>query len=274
MTRNYDDNSGLIYHYTSPAGLLGILETRSIWLSDTQFLNDLSEVRYAAELVCKQLEDVDQELMERIERNYLGDDLNLPLETFPYVASFCKSDDLLSMWRSYGADGVSIGFDRACLDRLLSNSGEEWGSLSPEEIGKMRHAHFGIAGQLVDIEYLDKWTINDKVVQEIRESDGKLSGFLAGIKNPAFREEREVRIIAFANSCTTPPQIRENNGRIVPYRPLVFPFEAIRSITVGPGSLQSSNARAIRRYFEKQPSSRGEWAHVIVRESSTPYFQL
>lgn len=40
-----------LYHYTSPAGLIGIVETKRLWASSIQHLNDSTEFKHAASLV-------------------------------------------------------------------------------------------------------------------------------------------------------------------------------------------------------------------------------
>ena len=40
------DSDTVLYHYTSPAGLLGIFNTSELWLSDSDFVNDSSESDY------------------------------------------------------------------------------------------------------------------------------------------------------------------------------------------------------------------------------------
>jgi hypothetical protein len=40
-----DPCEGIVYHYTSPAGLRGIIETGDIWLTHTAFVNDTTECR-------------------------------------------------------------------------------------------------------------------------------------------------------------------------------------------------------------------------------------
>jgi len=40
----------IIYHYTSLQGLLGIIESRSIWTTNIIYLNDTSELNYATKL--------------------------------------------------------------------------------------------------------------------------------------------------------------------------------------------------------------------------------
>jgi hypothetical protein len=41
---------GLLYHYTTQAGLLGVLESKSIWATHMLHLNDSSEVRLGIEM--------------------------------------------------------------------------------------------------------------------------------------------------------------------------------------------------------------------------------
>lgn len=45
-----DGVNGLAFHYTSPAGFLGILSNKCIWLSDCDYLNDASESDYFFEM--------------------------------------------------------------------------------------------------------------------------------------------------------------------------------------------------------------------------------
>ena len=40
------DSNTVLYHYTSPAGLLGIFNSSELWFSDSDFLNDSSESDY------------------------------------------------------------------------------------------------------------------------------------------------------------------------------------------------------------------------------------
>lgn len=263
-----------IYHYTSSSGLLGILNTRSIWLSHTDFLNDLSEVRYAAQHIFDITKNFNEELANHIKESYLDPDLQLSLEHHPYVASFCKADNLLSMWRSYGTDGFSIGFDRSCLNTLLSKPNQVWNSLTKDENASLQENNFGIGGTIVDITYgFDRATISKIPSPSDNDSLQSISRALTAIKNPQFREEQEVRIIAFSNSCMTRPLLRERRGRLILYRPLAFPFKAVRSITVGPGAHQSSNFKALKQYFETFPSPRGEWSHLEIRSSDIPFRQ-
>ena len=42
--------TGIIYHYTSVEGVLGILDKSEFWVTKSDFLNDISEINYTFDL--------------------------------------------------------------------------------------------------------------------------------------------------------------------------------------------------------------------------------
>ena len=48
----------LLYHYTTQAGLIGILESKSIWATHGLYLNDASELRLGIEMFKQRLADL------------------------------------------------------------------------------------------------------------------------------------------------------------------------------------------------------------------------
>src|SRR5215813_10915885 len=96
----------MLYHYTTQAGLLGIMRTKEIWASHTQYLNDLREFRHAMQLVREQLsemnrpgsyEPAEQRLLTEMQDRIEG------LESINVcVCSFSENGDALSQWRAYG----------------------------------------------------------------------------------------------------------------------------------------------------------------------------
>lgn len=107
----------ILYHYTSQHGLLGILESQSVWATNTNFLNDPTEfvhaVSFAAHIASYFFEDDYWESFGAALHRHLstirGDNL--------YVSSFSEKPDLLSQWRGYcpGGSGYCIGIDRAAM---------------------------------------------------------------------------------------------------------------------------------------------------------------
>jgi hypothetical protein len=133
----------LLYHYTSQAGLVGILASDRIWTTDIYALNDWTEFRLAFTTASMQLladafnsglpDDIDADAKKMMINNVLAE-RNFPklLEIIkadpPYgerkgvfVCSFTAEGDLLSQWRgySYSSQGFSLGFDTTLLKKTL-----------------------------------------------------------------------------------------------------------------------------------------------------------
>src|ERR1700730_1271189 len=107
----------VLYHYTSAGGLLGIIESGTLWASDCRFLNDATELSYSTEQLLAALSTLEDDTMGP-ESGFIlpGVVEHLTAETFRvHVVCFCEDGDLLSQWRGYGADGgyaVGLGSDR------------------------------------------------------------------------------------------------------------------------------------------------------------------
>jgi hypothetical protein len=110
-----------LYHYTTLSGLLGITASHSLWASDVRYMNDASELSYAAELVSDVVTETLSEVDNEVLRPVLPDrpDFANAFEygVRPFVACFCEDEDLLSQWRGYRASetGYSLGMDLAAL---------------------------------------------------------------------------------------------------------------------------------------------------------------
>jgi hypothetical protein len=137
---------GLLYHYTGQKGLLGILNSKSIWATHVRYLNDESEFVTAWEkswnalqekIRQKEFPDKDpnfKQSLEKVFRNSRGRiETNDSQKGAYYV--FCLTDDSasdshklgfdgdrLSQWRAYskGTIGFSLGFDAGALRSSFS----------------------------------------------------------------------------------------------------------------------------------------------------------
>jgi hypothetical protein len=131
----------LLYHYTTEAGLTGIIESDTIRATDVRFLNDWTEFRVAfTETYVRVLLDsfyaglpaglpVDARvLMDRIVSKRAAEILDIIADSQTandtFVCSFTSAavlgggdpGDRLSQWRAYGGtEGFSLGFDMASL---------------------------------------------------------------------------------------------------------------------------------------------------------------
>jgi hypothetical protein len=140
-----------LYHYTTWDGLLGILQTQTLWATHYKFLNDYSEiilfrdklislilpyVREAYENLIKQSAHIQQEINQE---GGLGQVIQHDTEVVVdaqyratgdgiYILSFCgqhkkphiNSNGLLSQWRGYGAGGgFALVFNTQELEEML-----------------------------------------------------------------------------------------------------------------------------------------------------------
>ena len=111
-----DFKTRIVYHYTSAAGLIGILSSGVIRGTNASFLNDVAEIEYGLAVCLEVLAEERTARTSSVEKRVLDcaiewmRDDTLPDEV--YIASFSARHDLLSQWRGYGsADGrFCIGF--------------------------------------------------------------------------------------------------------------------------------------------------------------------
>ena len=90
-------------------------------------------------------------------------------------------------------------------------------------------------------------------------------------KHPAYADEREVRLVLLEQGDFSPdPQVRVGaNGILVAFHKIVFPFEAIRSITIAPGANVAQTTRTLRSLMRR--GGRGPWSHVQIRAAEIPF---
>lgn len=110
--RSHRTPPGILYHYTTPAGLLGIIDKGRIWATHARFLNDASEINYGNEIIRAVVDEYLKSGVNRYEKALLTEVVD-PLSVYEglniYVFCFCTNDD----------DGYALGFRTA--DLMSSN---------------------------------------------------------------------------------------------------------------------------------------------------------
>lgn len=266
--------AGRLYHYTTQAGLLGIVTSRQIWATGIQYLNDTTEYGYAIELI-REVSAGRKFLCASIAPDPISAlmDGKWPGETEGlFVTSFSELPDQLSQWRAYsrGGNGFSLGFD--------------WGAFAPA----LAHLPFSLSPCVYDP------TIQRQLIGELlaphlcpdsRPPDidpvtalNKLMSFLSEViivapmfKHPAFAEEREWRLV----SAPLPAGhkglgFREGRSTLVPYVP--FPLEgpglpfSLAEVVVGPTPHPKLSLRAVATLL-----AQAGLANITVRGSAVPF---
>lgn len=197
-----------------------------------------------------------------------------------FVACFCKRGDLLSQWRGYAAEGAgyAIGFNWSALSELSVLQPEPpESSLLAGQTGKVQRrqsATWHIAQ--ADVEYESEAqlqvraeSILDRFLSDKAADSASVVRELAAVKNPAFAEELERRIIAvFPGSEVPDLQFRSSRFGVVPYVEVALPKKAIREVVIGPAlppEAETALTDVLRAYLGPQG------AGVDVTRSSAPY---
>jgi Protein of unknown function (DUF2971) len=211
----------VLFHYTTYQGLIGIVESRSLWASSARHLNDATEYEYTLDLV--------QNKVLTMPRGAAGSYGVMSLDPYRdaladvefstvFVASFTTKGDLLSQWRAYGGNhgGIAIGFNTR---KLAVEAGSQNFSLkrcidNPRE-------------QLRILKALHNEARPQEFVKGLLELAPKF-------KHPSFNEESEWRLL-IARDHSEEVKFRVAGSLIVPYTVLRLNFqELIHDIVVGP----------------------------------------
>ena len=121
---------GLLYHYTTPEGLIGIISSGSIRATHVRYLNDVTELRNAFEGKYPQVLIESLGLLKQKETvaHWFREVVDPDEDYAAYLASFTDDEtvlpsgdilpgDRLSQWRAYCSDsgGFSLGLDYKAL---------------------------------------------------------------------------------------------------------------------------------------------------------------
>jgi hypothetical protein len=269
-----------LYHYTSLAGLLGIIEGGDLWLTHTRYLNDEEEMAHGNDvaeqaicaLVAMSAADVKKTAYLRQLRALLGS----PSNEGVYVCCFCQHDNLLSQWRGYGANGtgVSVQFDSAGFTQWT-------GADCPQGLMRFWRVFYKAETQrkIVVAAIEHSWDPNLESLLCAQRAAHAIEFFIPTFKNPDFEQEAEWRLIFTPNpQCPIRPRFRVRGAMLVPYYRLhdlsqsVSPTAAVRPqlpighVTVGPGAAKMLNVESIRTMLNDYG-----YAGILVDPSATPF---
>ena len=198
----------LLFHYTTGAGMRGILDGSRLWATNFRFLNDASEVGYGVKL----FEELINDRLAKTRNEVLAEFLGRSLHTTNgfdgmfdcYIACFCERDDLLTQWRTYAnsGGGYALGFS-------TKEIGRRWGQLDRTQDFTLRRVVYDVdrqtdlLAQVIDqtLEVLAEGTKGTSAVEAhnvIARCCGfvrsELADYILSFKHPAFAVEQEWRI--------------------------------------------------------------------------------
>ena len=272
----------ILYHYTTAVGLVGIIQSQTLWATNAEFLNDAQELNFGRaglrDALLQRANALNPEGDRVVDANYSratvmrnaadhlapGGLFAAKQYHFVYVACFCEVDDLLSQWRSYGAEGgYAVGFR---MDQLR---------LMQPAVPGARTGGTDETALLIEVKYGD--TAADEAAKRVLETVAPdpvgspgVAGYaraqtvvlpaLAGIKHAAFSEEREWRVVVVTDQHK--PSFRTGSLGVIPYISLRYPKEAVVDVVVGPGSEQRLREQGVQLLVGDD---------VTVRSSNAPF---
>jgi hypothetical protein len=213
MTHEEDGNATM-YHYCSLEGLLGIIRSRSVWASNSQYLNDFRECKHAQDALSLSLDLLRKQVSEDSALASITETciecarrVSLDEEMHVFVASFCSQGDKLSQWRAYAQNGkgVSVGFSR----KIFAKSGATvldvvYKNLLKDVVERLRAAKLSsVATSSEDLRKLMTRFFIERV---------------ASSKSESFSEEQEIRVIKFTHQISPVDlKFRVSGDFIVPF---------------------------------------------------------
>ncbi|HEX3888215.1 MAG TPA: DUF2971 domain-containing protein [Phenylobacterium sp.] len=264
---NVFEFGGPLYHYTSIAGLQGIISTNGFWASDNRFMNDAEELDHGLKLAAFVAESCGQRTQNRefgaiLER--LGAKLSAQNSVGNLVACFSRTRDSLEQWRGYGPSGaVCIKVDHRSLEgeRPLFAGPD----LLPRSVLYKKRPKLAMLLSVIrrfEEQYdLDRksmtprWPNNHDDHYE-RTLLFRLSYFAAGFKNPAFIQENEVRLVISHSNADrfNGLKFRASPFGLVPYINtgdyVASGRLPIREILIGPSPHQGLMAASVRTFID------------------------
>lgn len=245
-----------LYHYTSAAGLEGIIKANALWATLIHHLNDSTEFTLALELM-RSVAEKDKGLDEAF-REFVCETIDAVSLINICVFSLSEESDLLSQWRGYCANGLgySIGMNTSALKR----AGGRWFLVKCEY--NLKAQRTAVTRFIKDLAQQFKLTRNRANLREHCMS--LMVPMAAAFKSPAFSEEREWRLVGGPFNHDE-MEFRSVPAGIVPYTLFPLVHEWLGSITVGPARYEETAKRAVEALLRKEQ----RWPYVGV--SKVPF---
>lgn len=288
----------VLYHYTTLEGLNGIINNRNLWLSHINTFNDPLEIKYGQEIISHEITEKIKDHADQEIRTFLNS-LLVHIKAFgdelihhPFVACFCEIDELLSQWRTYSdsGGGYSLGFKfspNTKISSKLPEIEEHRSAILRKVIYEEKKQRKLINEYLSTIikaanSIIKKDTNKDlKIHVMALESINIILDMLMTFKNPAFKEEREWRLIHVTREDFQPDNVefRVAGNNFIPYRPtFLYSFEGdkpifpLESITIGPLLGNQGSITAIKLFLQKASNDNHQIKlNPSIKISSTGY---
>ncbi|MFD3249114.1 DUF2971 domain-containing protein [Rahnella aquatilis] len=289
-----------LYHYTDLNAVHSILDTHKIRMTDIRFLNDRTEYRRGLQI----LEEASHEVFNQ-NRRYSKEIAETVEEWFPkvfkeladieyademfYVASFSKSSDTLSQWRSYGMFAIALDTDKL-LNRINSLISElrrvekkhlkvdflECYYINDESIAIQKAIDLIFAKAMI---IMDNWwqadgppDRNQHLYKDLKEI---ISMLATTFKHISFSEEEEMRLVISDKIVSQKINFRVKNNVLIPFYELNLSPDVFTGVKIGPVENQKLSEQSLDIYNSHRTAKLGgDKFQLVIETSEIPYRTL
>ena len=287
-------SNDLLWHYTTPEGLTGIIESNSLWATDVFYLNDSAEfmhgINIAREIINQKISSLGGDEKKRLERfdtdlSFIGPDHKRPV----YVCSLSKAENELSQWRAYcRGGGFLIGFPHQGLVDSIQGQHFELKECVYDTSEQQK-----IIKHLIDSQVMP-YIKNPEQFSRIPCTEQEISSIVCGgsnkflweltstcstLKHPSFEREEELRLVfdhryAFEKDENGKnkirPKFRTKNGLIIPYISIKLTenedfWRQVR-IIIGPTKYEKELKGSVHTLFRKYHAT-----SISITHSNIPF---
>lgn len=276
---------GLLYHYTSIDGVMGILENSEVWATSILHLNDTKEYFEGAAIIDEVFKK--KKRNSRKYKNFFMDveqTIDFFTEKDVFVTSFSEHADQLSQWRGYTPQnsGYSIGFD---FHRNKFSAGNtKWvgenGSFFLVKCIYDDTKKYEMAEALAD-QFKEQWLAEEKTDWKMgKKRIGQASVVFykffrtvlaSACKNSSFKEEAEWRFV-YISPSKEKFRFRKGLSSITPFIQIPLHTNSddepahISEVVIGPTPDKQLTKSSLERFIETKTA-----LSIPVRLSTIPF---
>lgn len=256
------DDSTMLYHYCNAEGLKGIIESKELWFSQRQFMNDAFEEAYAKDILQKSFEIVYADRIESEDAylKFVERYIDLANE---YIFSFSLERDAIHQWNYYSkGDGYCMVLRKGeLIDEIRKRRLTFKAGLVIYDKDRQIKYCTTLLKKLKDV-YDDGDPQMDQIV--IYQIEYFIYYLMSMFKQKNHTCEKEYRVVI--NDGAFPTKFRLKNGLFLPYQIVDFKPQneavPIREILIGPSISGNIYKIGLDSYLESK-----ELGHIPVSGS-------
>lgn len=274
----------VLYHYTTIAGLIGIIQSGAVWATDIRFLNDSTELQYARDILLKRIEEETAGQASSNAHRIFWERAKEVFKSRPsdyrFISCFCEDGDLLSQWRGYagGTGGFSIGIDSSVVNSVSANDQ----GIFLRRVIYDPETQIGIFNHIISEVNV---CINKNTSGKGEEEQSNIIAYIGHIfgtiveellysfKHPSFYEEKEWRLVVTTDLMNDLGSLlfRTSNASIIPYTEIKYPVAPrcpllpIKKVIQGPAANKDFGRIAVISLLTKFG-----YEHVDIEDSNVP----